>query len=185
MLQKFSIMSIGELKVFRILSILKSSPQGPRSFSRLIDSYISLKDSSLFKYILEYIKLTKSVNVSSLFSNIEFIINKYGIAKSSTCEGHLGKLSFKEEAAGKLRVFAMVDVLTQSLFEPLHGLLFDLFKKIPNDCTHDQDWGFRYAQGLSLKYNCSFGFDLSAATDRLPLSSQVAILNSLFGIGDL
>jgi hypothetical protein len=61
--------------------------------------------------------------------------------------------------------------------------LFSLFKKIPNDCTHNQNEGFRYAQELSLKYNGSFGFDLSSATDRLPLSSQVAILNSLFGIG--
>jgi len=33
---------------------------------------------------------------------------------------YLGRLAFKEEAAGKLRVFAMVDVITQSLLEPLH-----------------------------------------------------------------
>jgi len=77
----------------------------------------------------------------------------------------------------------MVDIITQSLLEPLHRTLFDLFKNIPNDCTHDQNQGFKYAQDLSLKYNCSYGFDLSAATDRLPLSSQKAILNSLFGIG--
>jgi hypothetical protein len=63
--------------------------------------------------------------------------------------------------------------------------LFSLFKKIPNDCTHDQNSGFNYAKDLSLKYSCSYGFDLSAATDRLPISSQKAILNSLFGIGDM
>jgi len=79
----------------------------------------------------------------------------------------------------------MVDIITQSLFYPLHNKLFSLFKSLPNDCTHDQAKGFRYAQALSLKYNRSFGFDLSAATDRLPISSQKAILNSLYGIGDL
>jgi hypothetical protein len=33
---------------------------------------------------------------------------------------YLGKLAFKEEAAGKLRVFAMVDCLTQSALFGLH-----------------------------------------------------------------
>lgn len=32
----------------------------------------------------------------------------------------LGKLSFKEEAAGKLRVFAIVDCVTQSALFGLH-----------------------------------------------------------------
>jgi len=99
--------------------------------------------------------------------------------------GPIGKLSFKQEAAGKLRVFAMVDVITQSLLDPLHNKLFSLFRKLPNDCTLDQSKGFKYAQSLSLKYSCSYGFDLSAATDRLPISSQKAILDSLYGIGDL
>jgi hypothetical protein len=79
----------------------------------------------------------------------------------------------------------MVDVITQSLLNPLHLKLFSIFERIPNDCTLDQNKGFRYAQELSLKYNCSFGFDLSAATDRLPISCQESILNSLYGIGKL
>jgi hypothetical protein len=120
-----------------------------------------------------------------LFSNIEYLFIKFNIKGPGPQIGPLGKLSFKEEAAGKLRVFAMVDVITQSLFSPLHNQLFSLFKKIPNDFTHNQGLGFAYAQELSLKYKCSYGFDLSAATDRLPLSSQKAILNSLYGIGDL
>lgn len=32
----------------------------------------------------------------------------------------LGKLSLKEEAAGKVRVFAIADLITQSVFGPLH-----------------------------------------------------------------
>jgi len=32
----------------------------------------------------------------------------------------IGQLSIKEEAAGKVRVFAMVDSLTQSVLKPLH-----------------------------------------------------------------
>jgi len=188
LLLRFSKYDIEDLKVTKVLPLVKSSPLGSRSYTHLIDAYRSLKNNEIiFKDILSYIKLTNSKNLSTLFRNIEFILNfiKFRGWLKDNEFGPLGKLSFKEEAAGKLRVFAMVDIITQSLFYPLHLKLFSLFKSLPNDCTHDQAKGFRYAQALSLKYNRSFGFDLSAATDRLPISSQKAILNSLFGIGDL
>jgi hypothetical protein len=186
LLQKFSKADIKDLTVTKVLPIVKSSPLGTKSYSRLIDSYWSLKNSEVFKDLLEYLKLTNSKNIFTLFGNIEFLRKTYGIqGRYKDSFGPIGKLSFKEEAAGKLRVFAMVDVITQSLFNPLHSWLFSLFKSLPNDCTHDQNKGFNYAQELSLKYNCSYGFDLSAATDRLPISSQKAILNSLFGIGEI
>lgn len=50
----------------------------------------------------------------------------------------IGKLSVKEEAAGKLRVFAMVDNLTQTALRPLNDFLFDILGIIPNDATMDQ-----------------------------------------------
>jgi len=142
--------------------------------------------SSVFQSIQNYIRLTNSKSFDTLFSNIEFILKKFDIKPeiSRDYENIIGRLSFKEEAAGKLRVFAMVDVISQSLLEPLHRTLFALFKKLPNDCTHDQDRGVEYAKALCLKHNCSYGFDLSAATDRLPISSQITLLNTLFGIGD-
>lgn len=104
-----------------------------------------------------------------------------GFQTSEGTKGPIGRLAFKEEAAGKLRVFAMVDVLTQSLLKPLHQKLFDLFRRFPNDGTHDQEKAFSYAQTLAHKYQASFGFDLSSATDRLPISSQTEILSALFG----
>jgi len=104
-----------------------------------------------------------------------------GFQTSVGAKGPIGRLAFKEEAAGKLRIFAMVDVLTQSLLKPLHEDLFDLFRKFPNDGTHDQEKAFTYAQSLSMKYGGSFGFDLSSATDRLPISSQSEILSALYG----
>jgi len=179
-LQKFTKLDLKDLKSHRIIPILKSSPGGPKSYSHLLSSYISLKSLPIFEYISMWVDITKSENIKILFRNIEHIFDKFNISKSMNV-GAIGKLSFKEEAAGKLRVFAMVDVITQSLLEPLHNSLFALFKLIPNDCTHDQDRGVKYAQELSTKYSCSYGFDLSSATDRLPISSQVAILNSLFG----
>lgn len=93
----------------------------------------------------------------------------------------LGQLATKEEAAGKIRVFAMVDVWTQSALQPLHKFLFSFLKSLPNDGTHDQEASVKRCFKKSTIANCSFGYDLSAATDRLPIALQVSILESLFG----
>jgi hypothetical protein len=49
-----------------------------------------------------------------------------------------GQLSIKEEAAGKLRVFALVDIWTQSVLKPIHDSLFYFLKSLPNDSTFNQ-----------------------------------------------
>jgi len=91
----------------------------------------------------------------------------------------LGQLALKKEAAGKVRVFAMVDVWTQSILKPLHDALFRMFKSFPNDSTHDQNSGFHRAQEKAQYYGQAYCYDLSAATDRLPIQLQIAVLNSL------
>jgi len=93
----------------------------------------------------------------------------------------LGQLALKEEAAGKIRVFAMVDIWTQSGLKPLHTWLFKLFRLLPNDSTHNQDIGFLRAKKKAIEYGHAWCYDLSAATDRLPIKLQIAILDSLFG----
>jgi hypothetical protein len=93
----------------------------------------------------------------------------------------LGRLSFKEEAAGKLRVFAMVDSWTQSIFKPLHDSLFSLLSTLPNDGTFDQAAAFKRAVAKAKISGHSFGYDLSAATDRLPLILQIKLLAGLIG----
>jgi len=93
----------------------------------------------------------------------------------------LGKLSTKQEAAGKVRVFAMVDIWTQSILAPLHDTIFDLLKTIPMDGTFDQLAPLKLMQQKGLKN--LYSFDLSAATDRLPIDLQVQILATLVNEG--
>lgn len=50
----------------------------------------------------------------------------------------LGRLGFKEEAAGKVRVFAMVDAWTQWSLSPLHDGIFSALRKLPMDGTFNQ-----------------------------------------------
>jgi len=102
-----------------------------------------------------------------------------GLAKNEFAEGNVGQLQFVKEAAGKLRVFAMVDCLTQTILHPLHKLLSSVLKSLPNDGTADQESSYRRARQKSIQYGCSFGYDLSSATDRLPIDLQVSIIAGL------
>nr|UIW13821.1 MAG: RNA-dependent RNA polymerase [Rhizoctonia solani mitovirus 49] len=88
-----------------------------------------------------------------------------------------GKLSIKEEAAGKMRVFAMVDVWTQSILKPIEQMLARFLKDLPNDGVYDQHASELRARSKSQISGCSYGYDLSAATDRLPISIQEKLLN--------
>jgi len=90
----------------------------------------------------------------------------------------LGKLSLKEESAGKVRVFAMVDCWTQWLLKPLHDLIFHtILASIPQDGTHDQM--APVYRLLKRDPSSLFSLDLSAATDRLPLWLQKAIIGGM------
>jgi hypothetical protein len=172
----------------RLLPIKKSSSLGGESWKGLLPSFLLIKNNPIiWSAIGDYLSLCSGEWMKSLLNNLNYITEKCGDSLLTDSKyRELGRLAFKEEAAGKLRVFAMVDVLTQSLLEPLHKILFNFFKLLPNDGTHDQESAFNKAMDLSIKYGASYGFDLSSATDRLPVSSQVSLLNALFGckIGD-
>jgi hypothetical protein len=92
--------------------------------------------------------------------------------------GKLGKLALVEEP-GKVRVVAMVDCLTQWLLYPLHRYIFDtLLKAIPQDGLFDQLAPVR-ALIKKLKETgrkAVFSYDLSAATDRIPVVLQEKLL---------
>jgi hypothetical protein len=91
----------------------------------------------------------------------------------------IGKLGFKPEPAGKIRVFAMVDNVTQCVLKPVHDLLFSILRHLPTDGTFDQLGPAKalVARGLKVFYS----FDLSAATDRFPVALQHAVMSLLLG----
>lgn len=131
--------------------------------------------------------LSSIERVLGLFTNNKELVRglplKDSARKIFRTEGFIpiGQIAFKEEAAGKLRNFAIVDVWTQSLLRPLHDALFKILKQLPNDGTFDQDASFLRCVEKAKESHCAFGYDLSAATDRLPMDLQVEILASLLG----
>lgn len=98
-------------------------------------------------------------------------------SQRKTC--YLGKLVTKNEPAGKVRVFAITDWWTQNVLRPLHLYLFRLLSRIPIDGTFDQDAQVKRAMKISKGKPC-YSFDLSAATDRLPVLFQEQVLSAIF-----
>jgi hypothetical protein len=96
----------------------------------------------------------------------------------------LGKLGFKSEPAGKVRVFAMVDPWTQWLMDRLHRAIFKLLSNIPQDGTFDQmapvkrlmEWKAT-AEKSTVRPIPLYSFDLSSATDRIPIVLQKILLS--------
>jgi len=95
----------------------------------------------------------------------------------------LGKLGFITEPAMKIRVVAMCDSLTQMLLRPLHDAVFEILKEIPQDGTFDQERPARNLAKAMAKAGLSsyWSYDLSAATDRFPVSLQQGFLGLLIG----
>lgn len=136
----------------------------------------------MYKYFNDYIALIKANSFFRIFKQALSLADVLGIDhlnRKVSMVSPLGQLAFKEEAAGKLRVFALVDVWTQSLLKPLHSTLFALLRLIPNDGTFNQDESVRRSSEKAAISGCAYSFDLSSATDRLPIIYQSAILDRI------
>jgi len=91
----------------------------------------------------------------------------------------LGRLHALYEPAGKIRVIAIVDYWTQMVLKPLHDWMFKLLKNLPMDATFDQEGKVKAfsEKGFSEIYS----FDLSAATDTIPLQLYRTMLSVILG----
>jgi len=139
----------------------------------------------VFKYFDNYVTLTQGTRFRTKFRHSVDYATAIGLdqlsCKASMVDA-LGQLAFKEEAAGKLRVFALVDLWTQSVLKPLHEGLFALLRQIPNDGTFNQDASVKRSGEKASISKCAYSFDLSSATDRLPIALQSAILDRLLPV---
>lgn len=122
---------------------------------------ISSFNSSLFGFIF---RLTSSLRIS------------IGKGKGIRHRLYSGKLSVVYDQAGKARVVASINWWIQSAFKGLHASIFRFLETVPTDGTFDQKRSFdQFLEKYSSNHLMS-GFDLSAATDRLPIELQKDIL---------
>lgn len=88
----------------------------------------------------------------------------------------IGRLHKINEGAGKVRVIAITDWWTQQALRPLHDGIFSLLKTLTMDGTFDQHAPLKLLKPNGHRYH---SFDLTAATDRLPVSFQISLLREM------
>jgi len=94
----------------------------------------------------------------------------------------LGRLSvLAKDGGGKRRIVGVVDYWTQWALRSLHLYLFEVLRRIPQDGTFDQMAPIGPLLDYARLGYPSFSFDLSNATDRLPVALQEQILGILSG----
>jgi len=87
------------------------------------------------------------------------------------------KLSLFGDKEGKTRVIGILDYWSQTVLRPIHKVLENTLRRIPEDCTFDQS-----AWYTKLPTECTYySFDLTNATDRLPVKHQKEIISIIFG----
>jgi len=186
-----------------ITMIQTSSPSNGKSWQGMGTDLLLLRRTGISYFFDEYAKLVGNKYINSVIHSVMNLLDSFynELSKDKTLEGHakmdpaiwlpstkasasgeVGQLAFKEEAAGKLRIFAIVDFWTQNLLRPLHDCLFDLLKRIPNDGTFDQDASVKRSVSKSQVSGRAWSFDLSSATDRLPVSIQYRLLDMILPI---
>lgn len=200
------------LPSWKSLSLLKSAPGTSAktmiqtSVSALLRHVSNLSGSHLRDTLLAVMAFSNGpVRLFRIFEGLSQIQGRFYpiFRRSITATDSLGRLGFKDEP-GKVRVFAMVDWWTQMALRPLHILIFSILGIIPQDGTFDQSrlvnsiqerirakgsatGGSRTLNNQTSSIHCMvYSFDLSAATDRLPVELQAAIVNWLIpGLGPL
>jgi hypothetical protein len=93
----------------------------------------------------------------------------------------LGRLAvLNVDGAGKRRIVAITDFWTQLVFKPYHDAIFHILRSIEQDGTFDQ-WApiERWVLPRVRLGFPAFSFDLTAATDRLPVAFQGQVFSLL------
>jgi hypothetical protein len=153
---------------------LSTSPFG------IIRTAIAWSHSDLLPFFQDWLQLTRNTRFLNWFQEFSKVAPSL-LSEEGSIEhvgpGSIGKLGLKDEPAGKIRVFAMVDCFTQWAMKPLHDYLFEILKVIPQDGTFDQLAPIKLLQ--SKGHRRFWSLDLSSATDRLPILIQGALLSRL------
>jgi hypothetical protein len=180
-----------ELSCLKLMFTSKAGPNGHALLSSPLDAIALLKSPAL-KYIELY---CKSIQCSGFYAyiirlgNISAAFYKLLLDSAETISDLQryspveGRISRVYTAYGKCRLVAIPTYFVQVLFRPLHLLVFSIFRHIPTDSTFDQQAGAQRVMSTGGKALRSF--DLSAATDRLPLSIQTGIVYLLAKISGL
>lgn len=149
----------------------KAGPNGHALGTSMVD----------FKLLLQHTKLVKCIKIvggPKLENNINVLEAQIDNLPKSLFhkEGKiLRRLTYFADKEMKVRIVAILDYFSQTALRPLHSYMFDVLRKIPQDCTFEQEKGAKWEDDWEME----FSFDLSAATDRFYINVICLVLAAL------
>jgi hypothetical protein len=112
--------------------------------------------------------------ISQALSHMDVLLGFFSTVSKSS----IRRLSNFADKEGKTRIIGIGDYFSQTVLRRLHLYLFDVLKKIPQDVTFDQG----KFKSLITDWDIYYSVDLSAATDRFPISIIEGLLRSHFPV---
>jgi hypothetical protein len=165
----------------------KSGPNGPAMLSAGADAFWLLETSAGRAHLTRIYYLAASIHRKAVEA-IDIVLDllretpEYASAKERSQDIQGGRLAFLPEAAGKVRVVAMLDYLSQWILKFYHSYLFRILETIREDCTMDQDKGFKsFLAEVGDRKGTFDSLDISAATDTIPRELYGPVLARLLG----
>lgn len=148
----------------------KAGPNAQALLGSIEDAHL-LTDSQLDDLrVIGGDELIQSIGTLRLLSPLAWL-NKFGLRP----KGRTSKLAKIRDKETKCRIVGILDYPTQSALYPLHTAAMALLKGLKPDCTFNQG-SFRATLPNKGPY---YSYDLSAATDRFPVTLQKIVLGRL------
>jgi len=119
--------------------------------------------------------LEKVVEGTKFAQNVKWLAHKGGLVPL----GYVGNIGLLQEPGMKLRAVANPNRVLQLALEPLGRSLFKWLATLPEDCCYHQETGVYDTQGWLAQGRKVFSFDLSNASDVIPLSQLIGILRAV------
>jgi hypothetical protein len=157
----------------------KVGPNGHALLSAVFDSVALVRDPVLFGLFSSYCEIINNTNLPIIVRRMSAVTESVIASVSNMFDVFIpnfrnGKIGRVYTANGKVRLVAIPSYFIQIIFKPLHLFIFRILKTLPTDCTFDQEAGVKRISDIGGEELRSY--DLSSATDRLPLSVQIPVV---------
>jgi hypothetical protein len=160
-------------KIDKVISSTKKGPNGPALVYSHYDLIALNNDPKLLNNLYKLNELCSNSWINRM------MIKNY---KPNTITGSNfthSRINYVSEGGGKTRIFAIGDYWSQMSLKGIHNVLMELLFNLSTDATKDQQGGFKRV--LRESYNKeTYCFDLSGASDRIPLIFQKILLTQIF-----
>lgn len=149
----------------------KSGPNGHALWCSMVDFKLVAENFTLFSN-LKVLGGKKFSDLVDLLASVFKVLppSVYPVVGST-----LRRLSWFPDMEQKVRVVAILDYWSQTVLRGFHLYLFKVLRKIPQDCTFDQGSFLEKTKTWEYYYS----LDLTAATDRFPISIISMVLSGL------